>query len=539
MDRDKAIGKKEILLHVLEDRALREPGKPAFIFHSEPATTYGALWRGISGFAQDLLCRGLQRNQLVLIALPNSRRFFSAFYGVQLAGGIAVPVFPGSGIPRLLKLAGLCRAAAIVISRSYDEARKEEMRRGAESAGRRLIVAEEVPRSFRKIRFPEIQPGDVAMVQFTSGSSGEPKGVRLSQANLVVNLRQMVSGMAITRRDRFVSWLPVYHDMGLILMSMVPFYLGIPLTVLPSGFNYLNTWLRTIEEQRATFTAAPDFAYRMCLRTARNPENFNLSSLRVALNAAEPVRFSTIQRFEERFRLNNVMTPAYGLAESTVGVCSFKPGKKVKVDRRGFVSVGRPFPGVEMRILKNGSPAGTGDIGEIRVKSGANTGGYYGNPRATRALFDKEGFIKTGDLGYVDAEGDYYVVGRKKNIIIQEGINISSREVEEFVDAFPYVRRSAAVGIDRGGPEGEQAYLFLEMNWSRAQQEKAEAGEEFIIDVVERFNNIFGFKPGRVYLLKPRSIPMTFNGKIRYSHLKRIFRDGSLRASGRIIFPAY
>jgi acyl-CoA synthetase (AMP-forming)/AMP-acid ligase II len=201
--------------------------------------------------------------------------------------------------------------------------------------------------------------------------------------------------------------------------------------------------------------------------------------------------------------------------------------------------VGKPFPGMKMRIFKNGRPAGPGDIGEIRVKSRANTDGYYSNSRATRALFDKEDFIKTGDLGYVDSAGDYYIVGRKKNIIIQEGHNISSREVEEFIDAFPYVRRSAAVGIDRGGPEGEQAHLFLEMNWSRAQQEKPEAGEELIVEVVRRFKGMFGFRPGRVYLLKPRSIPMTFNGKIRYSQLKTIFRDGSLRAGGRIIFPAY
>jgi len=387
--------------------------------------------------------------------------------------------------------------------------------------------------------FPEILPGDVAFIQFSSGSTGDPRGVQLTHANLVTNVEQMIAGMEISPGDVFSSWLPVYHDMGLILMTMVPFYLGLELALLPTGLNYLKSWLISIQERKATFTAAPDFAYRMCLIYIRDPENYDLSTLRVALNAAETVRSSTIERFEERFRLKNVLLPAYGLAEATVGVCSWKPGQKIKVDLRGFVSVGSPFPGVEMRVMGDAGPAGPGETGEILVKSTANTIGYCQNPGATEALFDGEGFIRTGDLGYIDEDGYFYIVGRKKNIIIQGGFNIASREVEEFVDMFPFVRRSAAVGIDRGSAEGEQVYIFIEVSLNKSQLQSQEALTGITVEIVQRFDHTFGFKPGRVYLLKTGSIPMTYNGKIKYLQLKERYMKGTLREKDLILFPGY
>jgi acyl-CoA synthetase (AMP-forming)/AMP-acid ligase II len=545
------------LLNILEKRAAESPGKIAFTFHHDPPCTYGDLWQQITCCGGYLLQQGLKPGEPVIIVIPNSGQFFYAFYGVQWAGGIAVPVFPGSGSERILKLADLCGATLIITSDTYPPDNLDELKQKAKTNNRRLFPVEKTIKSFcggraqsakRKAQsamrhapcaFPLVAEGNTAFIQFTSGSVGDPKGVQLTHANLITNVEQMIAGMEITQPDIFVSWLPVYHDMGLILMTMVPFYLGLPLTLLPTGYNYLKTWLKTIQDQGATFTAAPDFAYRLCLLYIKDPENYDLSSLRVALNAAEMVRSGTIQRFEERFKLEHVMLPAYGLAEATVGVCSWQPGEKVKVDTRGFVSVGSPFPGVQMRIARDNKPAKPGEIGEILVKSEANTGGYFQNPKATKDLFTQEGYIKTGDLGYVDKDGDYFIVGRKKNIIIQGGFNIAAGEIEELVDEFPFVRRSAAVGIDRGSTEGEQVYIFIEVNLKKSQLQKQEIFEDITLEVVQQFDRMFGFKPGRVYLLKTRAVPMTYNGKIKYLQLKEDYVNGTLRKEGLILFPEY
>jgi acyl-CoA synthetase (AMP-forming)/AMP-acid ligase II len=534
------------LLQILESRAAGVPEKIALTFFNEPPCTFSHLWRQINRCARFLLRSGLQSQQPVVVTIGNSPQFFYAFYGVQRGGGIAVPIFPGSGPERMIKLANLCGAAVIMISRTHPPASVQLLKQQAAERGLKILLVEDAVgadgRQDSRLPLPDISPRDTAFVQFTSGSTGSPRGVVISQANIITNLEQMIAGMEITGRDVFVSWLPVYHDMGLILMTMVPFYLGIDLVLLPTGLNHLKSWLQTIGQRRATFTAAPDFAYRLCLIYIRDPEHYDLSSLRVALNAAEPVRATTIRRFEERFRLQNVMLPAYGLAEATVGVCSHKAGEKIKVDRRGFVSVGRPFPGIRMRISggnKTDRPADTGQVGEIWVKSPANTAGYYRNPAATKELFTNEGYIHTGDLGYRDAEGDYYIVGRRKNIIIQGGYNIAAREVEEWVDTLDFVRRSAAVGIDRGGAEGEQVYIFIEVKVNRSQLQEEETFTAITIEVVGQFKQTFGFPPGRVYLLKPRAIPLTANGKIKYPQLKEHYLDGSLRANDLILFPPY
>ena len=183
---------------------------------------------------------------------------------------------------------------------------------------------------------------------------------------------------------------------------MVPFYLGAQTHLLPTDLRDVRPWLATIQAHKATFTAAPDFAYRLVL--SRVPANeYDLTSLRVALNAAEPVRAITIREFEKRFGLKNVMTAGYGLAEATVGVSMSKAGESPKVDERGIVSVGKPFPEVEVKIVD----------GEIFIKSSANCKGYFNNPNETRELF-REDFVVSGDLGYLDEDGELYITGAQK-----------------------------------------------------------------------------------------------------------------------------
>ena len=520
---------------MLEFQAVLHGDEVAFTFQDRPGT-YAQLWESVNRFGAYLKDLGVTPGERVVLAIPNSVEFFGAFYGVQRMGAIAVPLFPGSGPERLISIAHLCGARLIVAPSSLPIDLIESFKLLAENRGFHLITVSESMNLDREVKFPVIQPQDVAFIQYTSGSTGNPKGVQLTHENLLINILQMILGMEITGEDIFVSWLPVYHDMGLILMTMVPFYLGALTHLLPTNLRDVHPWLDAIQNHRATFTAAPDFAYRLCLRHA-HPEKYDLSSLRVALDAAEPVRASTISEFEAAYRLGGVMVAGYGLAEATVGVSMWPPGSTPRVDSRGFVSVGPAFPGVEVKILGDDGLLPPGNVGEIIIRSKANAGGYFNNPEETRSVFALDGFIRSGDLGYVDEDGFLFIVGRKKNIIKRSGETLSPREIEEIVDEIPGVRYSAAVGIDRGGVEGEQVYIFAEVR--NGEKLTDEEHYESAMEIVQTVHAHMGFRPGRVYLLKPHAIPLTHNGKIQHVRLRDQYLDGELRDAGKILFPEY
>ncbi len=525
----------DTLIEMLEARARRQPERAAFEYRGR-VTSFGELWRRVGCFAAVLRRRGLRAGDRAILALPNGEAFFTAFYGVQRAGGVAVPIFPRSGGERLLAMADLCGARVVVVAAAG--AKRDDQARRASAAGLAVLDAAAEPKapagSDPPEDFPPVAPVDLCYLQYTSGSTGDPKGVRITHAMALANVEQLIAGMGITCREVFVSWLPVYHDMGLVLMTMVPFFLGVKLVLLPASLTHVHRWLEAIERCRGTLTAAPDFAYRLCLRRIRGRRAFDLSSLRLALDAAEPVRAHTIAEMEAAFDFEGVMVPGYGLAEATVGVSTWTPGRKIKVDDRGFVAVGKPFPGIELQVVRDGERAGAGEVGEIAIRGPANTAGYYRNPRATAELLWRGGYLLTGDLGYLDADGDLFIVGRKKNIIIHAGRNVAPREIEEIADRVAGVRASAAVGVDRGRVEGEQAYVFAEIRPAAGGALQATA-----VAIVRALHAGLGFRPGRVYLVKPRTVPRTRSGKIRHGELKSRYLDGRLRDEGLILFPDY
>ena len=436
-------------------------------------------------------------------------------------------MFPGSGPERLAALARLCGATIVVVPGA-----------GAEGiTGLRAVSVADSAHCSPHASFPAVAPDDVAFLQYTSGTTGSPKGVMLSHEGLLTNIEQLIEGMALTSSDCFVSWLPVFHDMGLILMTMVPFYLGAKLVLLPTALANPRPWLAAIARHRGTVTAAPDFAYRLTLRHVREPAGYDVGSLRLALNAAEPVRSSTIEEFERAFGLRHVLIAGYGLAEATVGVSTWPPGTAPLVDARGVVSVGRPFRGIDIQIVEDGRPLAPGRIGEISVRSPANTRGYYGDPAETARLFWRDAYIRTGDLGYLDDAGHLFVTGRLKNMIKHGGESIFPQEAEQIADRLASVRRSVAIGVDAGGPEGEQLYLFAELSrpGGYGEPELYDAA----VDVVQAIHAQLGIRPGRVYLLRPHSIPLTGNGKTQHAALRDQYLSGALRASNAILFPGY
>ena len=516
------------LIDVLEHQAKRAGGKNAFTFQGEPFS-FRKLWERLNELASSLLSFGLALHERVIIALPNGPEFFYAFYGVQRAGGIAVPVFPGSSVDRIQTIATSCEAKLVILP--DDSSKKDKLEKmGLQPLESRSLILNFQQQAVGLQSFPIIKQEDIAFLQYTSGSTGNPKGVMLTHHDLLTNMQQMIDGMQITNEDVFVSWLPAYHDMGLILMTMVPFYLAAEVHLLPANLRSVREWFRTIHERAGTFTAAPDFAYRLCLRHADSLKEFDISSLRVALNAAEPVRGATITGFESAFGLKDVMVAGYGLAEATVGVSMWTPSTPARVDENGLVSVGRPFPGIELKILKD-----EGDKeGEILIRSAANSIGYFNNPSETAALFTDDGYLHSGDLGYLDEEGNLYIAGRKKNIIKHAGETIAPQEIEEMVESFEGVRACAAIGIDRGGLEGEQVYVFAEV---RENANIADWGYELTIDIVDSIHRRIGIRPARLILIRPHTIPKTYNGKVQHTKLRNDYLDGTLKNRGSILYP--
>jgi acyl-CoA synthetase (AMP-forming)/AMP-acid ligase II len=514
------------LLDLLDERNALTPQQAAFYWDDQPFS-FEMLWRGANRFAALLLELGVGRGDRVLIRLGNGPEFFDAFYGVLRAGAMAVPLFPASGPERIAALARLCGATIMV----GPSANREEI------AGVRTVSVTDGAHAQIPAAFPLVVPDDVAFLQYTSGSTGSPKGVMLSHQGLLTNIGQLIGGMGLTASDVFVSWLPVFHDMGLIFMTMVPFSLGAKLVLLPTSLANARPWLSAIARHRGTVTAAPDFAYRLALRHVRDPDAYDLSSLRLALDAAEPVRLSTLDAFERAFGLDHVLIAGYGLAEATVGVSTWAPGTAPLVDARGVVSVGLPFAGIDIQILEGDEPVPAGRVGEIAVRSPANTRGYFSDQAESTRLFWRDGYIRTGDLGYLDESGHLFVTGRLKNIIKHGGGTIFPQEPEQITDAIGRIRRSAAVGIDSGGPEGEQLYVFAEL--SKPGGYSGTDFEDVAIDVVQAIHAQLGIRPGRVYLLRPHSIPLTANGKTQHARLRDMYVSGDLRAGHAILFPDY
>ena len=523
------------LLEIIAYHARTHP-EHQVVTHGGGGMTYGELWGAIESFAGTLIEGGLERGARVVLALPNGPGFLISFYGAQRGGGIAVPVAPESGVGRVADLAALCDAKVVVVANDLHPKEALHLAELVRPAQRRLLTLNDALGWSSPAPDVEINGEDIAFLQYTSGSTGNPKGVKLTQTSLLTNMDQMIAGMKITEEDSFVSWLPVHHDMGLILMTMVPMLLARPMVLMPTSVHSITRWMTTIAEHRATFTAAPDFAYRLAVRYARD-ERPNLSTLRVALNAAEPVRAGTVELFERTFGLGHVMAPAYGLAEATVGVSMWGPGEAILADERGIVSIGRPFPDIRVRIETESGIADAGESGEIVVSSPANTRGYWNNEEATGALLTEDGSIRTGDLGYFDHDGNLFMVSLLKNIIIQSGRNIAPGEIEEEVEGLGFVRRAAAVGVDRGGTEGEQMWVFVEPNADKAKS--TESYDDMVIEIVAAIHDRLGMRPGRVYLIEPRTIPMTANGKLKHAALRASYLDGSMRAQKKILHPRY
>ena len=521
--------------------------------------TYGALLGEARSVAAGLQASDIGPGEAVAVMLPTGRDYFAAFSATMLAGSIAVPLYPPVRATRLEEhvrrhVAILDNAQArvlIVPPEARSLARALQARVGSL---RRVVTVEELAGAGGSLHPPVTSPDDVALLQYTSGSTGSPKGVTLTHANLLANIRAMASALAVTPEDVFVSWLPLYHDMGLIGAWLGSLHQATTLVIF-SPLSFLARparWLNAIHRHRGTISGGPNFAYELCLRhiSAEQLSRLDLKSWRVAFNGAEPVSAATLERFCERFASaglrREAMVPVYGLAENCVGLAFPPLGRGPVIDRirrddlarRGRAVPAGPDDPAPLRLVACGGPLPDNDIrivdaaghelperheGRLQFRGPSATRGYWRKPEATRRLLDGE-WRDSGDLGYV-ADGDLYITSRAKDLIIRAGRNIHPADVEESVGAVDGVLpgRVAAFG-DVDATTGTERLVVL----AETRRREAAALDRMRGEINGLLADLVGAPPDEVVLAPPNTIPRTSSGKVRRLASRDLWRDGRI-----------
>jgi 1-acyl-sn-glycerol-3-phosphate acyltransferase len=539
-------------------RILDESGSPDDM-------TYEALHREAAAVATGLLARDVLPGDTVAIMLPTSRQYFATFAGVVLAGAVPVPIYPPARPSQLAdhlrRHTGILANARAGLLVTVPEAVPLGRLLRANVESLHHVVVPESLADAAGGALPRPRSADLAMVQYTSGSTGQPKGVALTHENLLANIRAMGQASAVSGEDTFVSWLPLYHDMGLIGAWLSSLYFAVPLVVMaPQMFlTRPSRWLSAIHANRGTISAGPNFAYELCLNKIPDAEldGLDLSSWRLAFNGAEPVSPATIERFTERFApyglRRDAITPVYGLAESSVGLAFPPLGRGPLIDRIDrdtfvrsgradpadpggqdalrFVACGRPLPGHEIRIVDGtGHELGDRREGRIEFRGPSATAGYFHNADATRSLFH-DGWLDSGDLGYV-ADADLYVTGRVKDVIIRAGRNLHPTELEEAVGNLAGIRKGCVAVFACPDPAGPERLVVM----AETRETDDEASAALRSEIVSTTVDLLGVAPDDVVLAPPRTVPKTSSGKIRRAASREIYQDGTIGARPRALW---
>jgi 1-acyl-sn-glycerol-3-phosphate acyltransferase len=547
---------------VLRRHAEAEPDRPHIFLHrddgDERTITYGDLWARADGLAAGVREHGLEAGERVALMLRTEEAFFAAFFGVLLAGGIPVPIYPPFRADRLEEYAArqvkILRNAEARLLLTFPEAtRVAGLLRARVPSLDDVVVAERLVVSGQGGVAPHVAtPADPALIQYTSGSTGDPKGVLLSHANLLANIRAIGEAMAIGPGDVAVSWLPLYHDMGLIGSWLGALYFGVPIAIM-SPLAFLSRparWLRAIHTHRATISPAPNFAFDLCVKKIGDDElaGLDLGSWRLALNGSEAVSADTIDRFTRRFApygfRAETMCPVYGLAESSVALTVSPVGRGPRVDRidreiftqtrqarptgatsaLAFVACGRPLPGHEVRIVDTAGQGVDERIeGHVEFRGPSVTRGYFRNLDATRRACH-DGWMDSGDLGYW-ADGELFITGRSKDIIIKAGRNLYPQEVEEVAGDVPGIRKGCVAGFGVADPAIGTEHLVVV---AESRQTAQDARERLRALVVDRVVAALGLPPDIVVIAAPGTVLKTSSGKIRRSATREAYLRGDV-----------
>jgi 1-acyl-sn-glycerol-3-phosphate acyltransferase len=588
---DTGIFSAETLMDVLRFRAAHDAERTHLLITEETdggerslTLTFGELYAAGQSCAAELARRGVPRGGRVAMMLPTSRAFFVSYAGILLAGAIPVPIYPPFRADRIEEYAARQSAilnnaeVCLLLTFRRAEAVAKLLKPGVRSlievadAEKLIEAAEKAPPPSPGVAPAHVtgsrarKSSDLALLQYTSGSTGDPKGVMLTHANLLANIRAVGEAVELGPEDLGVSWLPLYHDMGLIGAWLTLLHYGIPLVVMsPLAFlTRPERWLQAFHKHRGTISAAPNFAYELCVRKIadKNIQGVDLSSWRAALNGAEPVNPDTLERFAERFATygfrREAQLPVYGLAEATLAVTVPPLNRGPLIDRVeretftaqgravpaasndasaiAFVSSGKAVPGHEVRIVDaNGHEVPDRTEGFLWFRGPSATTGYYRNSKATEALLPlgpatAEGeyaWANSGDRAY-RADGEIFVTGRVKDIIIKGGRNLYPHEVEELAARAEGIRKGCIVafGVTDESSGTEKLVVVAETRERDFAKRAALAAS-----VTEFVSQGLGLPPDRVELIPPGSIPKTSSGKLRREETKQLYIAGTLSAS--------
>jgi 1-acyl-sn-glycerol-3-phosphate acyltransferase len=555
------------LVEALRWHVERHPERTHIVLAGEDAAqqeiSYGALFEGAQSIAAGLQAHDLHAGETVAIMLPTGRDYFFSFFGVLLAGGVPVPIYPpfrpSQLEDHLRRHAGILSNAQATLLVTVPEGRKLARLLQAQAASLRSVLSIDALADAGRPAEPRLHGAGIALLQYTSGSTGNPKGVVLTHANLLANIRAMGQAAEVDSTDVFVSWLPLYHDMGLIGAWLGSLYHGCRFVAM-SPLSFLarpQRWLWAIHRHRGTLSAAPNFAYELCARKVPDEAfaGLDLASWRMAFNGAEPVSADTVLRFQQRFAAHGLrpesVAPVYGLAECSVGLAFPPPGRGPLIDRverdaltrsgralpaaaddphaLRVVGCGHPLPEHQVRIVDaTGREVGERIEGRLEFKGPSATSGYFRNPGETRRLFHGD-WLDSGDLAYM-AAGEIYLTGRAKDLIIRAGRNIYPHELEEAVGDIPGVRAgSVAVFGSPDAASGTERLVVMAET-----REKDPLVREQLRERINTVSvNLLGTPPDDVVLAPPHSVPKTSSGKIRRAASRELYASGGPAARPR------
>lgn len=489
---------------LLHKRAMEAPDRPYLLF-ADDVYTYSDLDVRAERIANGLISAGIKKGDKLAMLLPNCPEFVFSFFGIPTAGATMVPINVLLKAPEIKFILDFSDSRAIITTSRFvpliDQLRSElpklelfyvtdgEPQKGWRSFSELLNAPSGDP------NIPINDKEDVAAIIFTSGTTGNPKGVMLTHHNYLVNAAQARKAMKITPDDRFCIFLPAYHVNTQIAGILAPMEGGASFVLLEK-FSPVQ-FLEALEKYQATSFSGVPTVYAILLQVPE-AEKYNLSKLRACICGAAPMPVEVFKKFEEKF--NAFILEGYGLTEGTC-VSTLNP-----LDGpRKIGSIGIALEGQDIKIVDdNLNELPCGAIGEIAIKGENVMKGYYKNPEATAATI-KNGWLLTGDIGYQDNDGYFYIIGRKKELIIRGGVNIYPKDVEEVLYKYPGIAEAAVVGI----PDpiwGEEVFAFI------VPAPNAKLTEQEIIEYCKK--NLADFKCPKKVIFKD-ALPKTATGKIQ------------------------